>query len=106
MRGHDDLVQARLERWPVGGVDIVVGGVPGFDRRGKAVWFYLVPEGDGAIADLRGCHGLPVFVHAPSYEAGYPVFERAIDFSPLFIALCYPTGVVRYDGAELTQWES
>ena len=106
MKGHDDLVQARLDRWPVGGVDIVVGGLPGFDRRGGAVWFYLSVDPDEAeTLDLRGCHGLPVFVHAPSYEAGYPFFDRANEFEPALLALCAPEVVIRFDGERVEQWD-
>ncbi len=105
MKGHDDLVRARLDGWPVGGVDIVVDGLAGFDRRGKAVWFYLAVEaGEAAALDLRGCHGLPTFVHAPSYEAGYPFLERAVEFDPLMVALCAPDTVVRYDGERFEEW--
>ena len=105
MKGHDDLVQARLERWPVGGVDIVVDGLPGFDRRGKAVWFYLsVEPGEAAALDLRGCHGLPVFIHAPSYAVGWPFFDRANEFQQLMLALCAPDVVVRFDGERIEEW--
>ena len=105
MRGHAELVQARLDRWPVGGVDIVVDGLPGFDRRGKAVWFYLsVEPGEAAALDLRGCHGLPVFVHAPSSDVGYPFFDRANEFEPLTLALCAPDAVVWFDGERIEEW--
>jgi len=105
MRGHEDLVQARLEGWPVGGVDIVVDGLPGFDRRGKAVWFYLaVDRGEAAALDLRGCYGLLVFVHAPSYELGWSIFDRVSEFDLLFFALCAPEVVVRFDGGRIEEW--
>ena len=106
MRGHDALVQARLERWPVGGVDIGRDLLPGFDRRGRAFWFYLrVEEGEAGALDLRGCHRLPVFVYAESYEAGYPIFERAMEFEPALLSLCAPEVVVQFDGERFTQWE-
>jgi len=106
MLGHDDLVKARLAHWPVGGVDIGTGITPGYDRRGKAWWFYLqVAEGEARTLDLRGCHGLPVFVHADSYESGWPVFERAMDFEPVLLSLCAPEVVIQFDGERLTQWD-
>lgn len=105
MRGHDELVQARLDRWPVGGVDIVVGGLPGFDRRDAAVWFYLSAEPEEAeTLDLRGCHGLPVFIHAPNYESGAALMLRAMEFNPLLVALCAPEILVRWDGGEIEEW--
>lgn len=107
MLGHDDLVKARLARWPVGGVDIGIEILPGFDRRRDAIWFYLSVSADEAAGalDLRGCHGLPVFVHAPSYEVGYPIFERAAEFEPLLLALCAPEIVLRFDGKRIEQWD-
>ena len=105
MKGHTELVQARINRWPVGGVDIVLDGLPGFDHRGSEIWFYLAVErGEAAALDLRGCNGLPVFVHAPTYDAGWPFFDRASEFGPRFLALCAPDAVVRFDGERIDEW--
>ena len=106
MTGHEELVAARLAGEVVAGVDIVVGGRSDVDMRESGLWFALgVKEGEAVGADLRGCNGLPVFVHAPSYEAGFPFFARAEEFAPRLIALCAPEVVVRFDGERLEQWE-
>lgn len=107
MLGHDALIAARLDRWPVAVVDLDVGGKPDFWQHGRGWHFRIALEpGEAGAADLRCCHGLPVFVHADSYEAGWPVFERALEFEPLALYLCAPEIVLRVEGEEIEQlWE-
>ncbi len=107
MRGHDDLIRARLAGAPVAVVDLDVGGKPDFWRHGKGWHFRIAVDPDEAgSADLRCCHGLPVFVHADSYADGWPAFERAIEFEPIAVHLCAPEIVLRYTGEEIEQlWE-
>lgn len=106
MRGHEELVQARLARWPIAAVQLDVDGSADYWRHGKAWHFRLAVSRDEAgTVDLRCCYRLPVFVHAESYEAGYPVFERAMEFEPALLSLCAPEVVVQYDGERFTQWE-
>lgn len=107
MTGHDALVIARLARWPVGGVDILIDGKADCSTRDGALWFAIGAKPEEAVgADLRGCHGLPVFIHAPSYETGFPFFDRLQEFAPSLVALCAPETIVRFDGERLEQWDT
>lgn len=107
MRGHEELVQARIARWPVAVVDLAIGGKPDFWQHSKGWHFRIALDpSEAGSADLRCCHGLPVFVHADSYEEGWPVFERAVEFEPMALHLCAPEIVLRYDGERVEQlWE-
>lgn len=104
MRGHEALILARLNSRSIGGVDVLVGGDPGYYRHGKAWWFDLAVEVGEVAPDFRALHGLPVFVHADSYEVGYPFFERAAEFEPLLVALVAPEVLVRFDGERIEEW--
>lgn len=105
MTGHEPLIAARLARKPVAGVDLVLDGRADVEVRDGALWFALgVKAGEAVGLDLRCCHGLPVFIHAPSYEAGMPFFGRLQDFEPRTVALCAPEVVVRFDGERLEEW--
>lgn len=106
MQGAEALVQARLARWPIAGVEIDTERPADFWQHGKAWIFRLSVDRDEAgTADLRCCYRLPTFVHAPSYEAGWPVFERAMEFEPALLALCAPEVVIRFDGERVEQWD-
>ena len=107
MTGHEALIAARLARLPVAGVSLAVGGRADVDQRADGLHFALgVKEGEATGLDLRGCHGLPVVIHADSYEAGFPFFDRVQDFEPSMIALCAPEVLLRYDNERgLEQWE-
>jgi len=106
MRGHELLVQARLEGMPIAGVELDTERAPDAWQHERAWWLRVsVDRDEAASADLRCCYRLPVFVHAASYDDGWPVFERAMEFDPLLVALCAPGVVVRFDGERFEQWE-
>lgn len=107
MRGHELLVQARLERMPIAGVELDTERAPDAWQHERAWWFRVsVDLDEAASADLRCCYRLPVFVHAASYDDGWPAFERAMEFEPMALHLCAPEIVLRWSGEEIEQlWE-
>lgn len=106
MTGHEDLIQARLRGVAIGNVDLLIDGRADMHERAGAWHFAIgVKTEEMAGADLRCCHGLRVFIHAPSYADGMPLFERLMDFEPALAAICAPDSVVRYDKEGMKQWD-
>lgn len=86
MRGHDQIIAARLAGLPLKRIDIDVGGkAHGIENVcGELVGLLAVEEKPSAARlDLRCCHGLPVVVIADTYEAGWPIAERVIEHAPV-----------------------
>lgn len=110
MVGVEHLVQARLAGWAPF-IDLLVGDpIP---RGVLTLWrgdygpcgeVYVEPGEIPAALDLRCCHGLPVVVHAPDYDAGRPVFDRLIEFEPARAWLCTPDSITHWSPVEAEQW--
>lgn len=115
MTGHEALAAARLRGWNPGTVRIVVEPrssawwrqpaiYRGADKRTVAE-IQVDPDEVAGALDLRCCHGLPVFVHADSYDAGKAVLWRVQEFEPVLAALVAPDSVVRITEGGIEQWE-
>lgn len=106
MTGVEDLIAARLRGWPIGTVGLLLDGRADAHQSEGAWHFALgVKTEEVPSADLRCCHGLRVFIHAPSLADGLPLFERLMDFDPALAAICAPDSVVRYDKEGMEQWD-
>ncbi len=111
MTGADAIVAARVARWPLAGVDVLIDArrpvIPEpIEARDDTLHGVLRLDGTEGVAglDFRCCHRLPVFVHAPDYAAGMRVLMRIAEFEPSTLSMICPTDVIHYDGKETYEW--
>lgn len=119
MRGHEDIVAARLAGHRVDRIEIErlatkdmpepALGVPmaGLHRHGgEIVGLVLVlPTDSAAQLDLRCCYGMSVLVLAGSYADGWSIAERVIEVEPASMRFAAPEFAARYENGRLDAWE-
>ena len=119
MRGHTEIVQARIERFAFRRIDIDVLQAkpghrpdfcrPGIDSDGDAPFvgrIEVTPDDNIRTLDLRCCHGVPVVVFSETCADGWPVVEQVLLIEPKTVALASGDAVVRVDETgETTAWE-
>lgn len=115
MKGHEALAAARMRGWNPGTVRILVEPTTGAWWRQPEIYrmpnkatvaeIQVDPEDVAGALDLRCCRGLPVFVHADSYDAGKAVLFRVAEFEPALAALVAPDSVVRMTDEGVEQWD-
>lgn len=111
MTGADAIVAARIARWPLAGVDVLIDAprpvMPeSIEERDDVLHGVLRVGGTEGVAglDFRCCHRLPVFVHAPDFAAGMRVLMRIAEFEPRTLSMICPTDVIHFDGQETHEW--
>lgn len=111
MTGADAIVAARVARWPLAGVDVLIDArqpvMPEpIEQRDDLLHGVLRVAGTEGVAglDFRCCHRLPVFVHAPDFASGMRLLMRIAEFQPATLSMVCPTGVIHFDGQETHEW--
>jgi len=116
MRGHEAIVEARLDGVSIARVDVDI--LPGDAQRarwqkpGLEVLADVVvgrvevrAEENAALLDFRCCHALPVLILAPSYAQGWPFAQRIADVGPASMTFCAPEIAVRINDEGMAGWE-
>lgn len=116
MRGAEAVIAARLDGMPIARIDVEVLPAkpqsrrrwtpPGLEAEAGALVgrIEVYPDDNPLTLDLRCCYGLPVLVVAHSYDAGWPVAQRAIDCDPASLNFAAPDYAVRYANGEMQAW--
>lgn len=117
MRGAEAVIAARMAEVPLRRIDIdVLAGKPDARRRWQqpgleiladaAVGRIEVYAADNPLTlDLRCCYGLPVLVTADSYDAGWPVAQKAIDCECALLNFAAADYAARYENGRIEAWE-
>lgn len=98
---HPDTVRINVEPAPEYRYDTLYRAEDG--RSVAEIW--IDPTEVAGALDLRCCRGLPVFVHAPSYDAGKAVLFRAAEFEPTLACLIAADTLVHLTAEGIQQWE-
>lgn len=98
---HPDTVRINVEPAPEHRYDPLYRAEDG--RKVAELW--VDPTEVAGALDLRCCRGLPVFVHAPSYDAGKAVLFRLQEFEPVLACLIAGDTLVRITAEGIEQWE-